>query len=214
MLIYHYRSKVEVPLSEPFTLENLQSTIASSLHIPENEIVVCSIDNKFLTSETEQKISSDMKVIVYDTGKVIMDGLNKEGLCLNKECKLYNKRVIENCGFTSCERVFVGCTGVCPSCTNPMEVLKIYLKNCHYSIIVLSNGKEPIRSTEIDAIDILPEDYDVDFDPTVEYDFKVQNIDCYVCNECHQIIKDDHQCERVHRHSLCRKCSASMYYCL
>lgn len=212
MRIYYNRQILEAPLSGCTPFNTVVTEVSKVVNQPQEKIVLYSINNKPLSSPDCAKINDDFALIVYDMGRVVMDGLNKEGICGNKDCQMYGRYVMENCGFIDCERVFMGCTGKCPLCSNSFEVSKIFLKNCHFSYILLSPGKEPVRSNEIDAVDILPEDYDVHFDPMMEYDFSVQRMDHYVCKVCHREITGDHTCESVHRYSIHNDCNEENYY--
>lgn len=207
MIVYFYNQTYEIPCTQSVDYKTLLSEISNKLEIPSEELVIHDISNQPLNTNDSESFSKDSQVIAYEKGRVILDGFNKEGSCYNKNCHRYSKPVTENCGFVLCERVFVGCTGNCPLCSNPFEVSKIYLKNCHFSYNILTDGKSPIRGNEIDAIDIRPEDYDLDFDSSVEYDFTVQKMDCYVCKVCHRFIAADHDCERVHKRSICNSCA-------
>ena len=208
MIVHFNRFEYSVQLPEEYDPVTLLQLISKEVKLPEESIVLCSFENVMYEDNVIAELKPDSHVIVYEKGKVIQNGLNKEGLCVNESCSMYRKEVVENCGFTSCERIFVGCTGKCPICCGTFEVSKIYLKNCHFSYNIISEGREPMSSKEIDAIGIIPEDYDVDFDPTVEYDFSVQKVDHYICKVCHLSINDeDHNCERVRKYSKCRHCS-------
>ena len=65
----------------------------------------------------------------------------------------------------------------------------------------------PKQTNQIDAENLIPRFDDISSISLSEhYIFDVKPMDEYVCKNCHTEIDHDHQCERVHRKSLCEKC--------
>ena len=79
----------------------------------------------------------------------------------------------------------------------------------------IRNGEQPKQTDQIDAKNLLPLYYDISsISPSEQYDFDVKSMDEYVCKKCFKHIENDHDCERVHRRSLCEDCVSIAKLCV
>lgn len=207
MHIYYYLKELQLDIQSVHSYETLLERLCTLLNAVPGSLVVCKSNNTRLQESEIQDLKEDSALVVYDNGRVLCDGLNKEGVCVNPECKYYRKRVIDNCGFVNSERIFRNCTGKCGFCGARFDVSGIYLKNCHYDMAAIRDDALPKQTNQIDAENLIPRFDDISpISLSEHYIFDVKPMDEYVCKNCHTEIDHDHQCERVHRKSLCEKC--------
>ena len=123
MFFHYYLAAFSYDFEGVLTLDDIVSVICKKLEKSKESIVICDENNSRLSDDILPNLSNDSHVLVYDVGRVLMDGLNKEGRCTNKDCSFFNKVVVENCGFMESERIYFGCCGTCPFCGALFEVL-------------------------------------------------------------------------------------------
>ena len=207
MFFHYYLKVVSFDFEGSFLLDDIGSVVCKKLELPKESIVICDENNSKLSDETVSNLSNDSHVLVYDVGRVLMDGLNKEGRCSNNNCSFFNKIVVENCGFMESERIYFGCCGSCPFCGALFEVLALYLKNCHFDMFIIRDDQTPKETDDIDADKLQPHYFDLMLlSHTERYDFNVKQVGDYVCRRCHSVITDCN-CDRVHKKSICDQCS-------
>ena len=207
MRFYYYLKEYQQELPSVKSYEELLEIISVLVSQPIESLVLCKENNSALKESDISGLDNDSVLVVYSLGRVLCDGLNKEGVCLNPQCRYHNKKVVECCGFVSSARIYHGCTGTCSFCGSRFDVDGIYLKNCHFDMFSIRNGEQPKQTDQIDAKNLLPLYYDISsISPSEQYDFDVKSMDEYVCKKCFKHIENDHDCERVHRRSLCEDC--------
>lgn len=188
-------------------VEKLIDTIAQQLQKPKDTIIVCNEKNSYVTSENITDLSSDSPIVIYDAGRGLSSGMNKEGMCTNPKCTYFNRYVVENVGFPSSERVRHECTFCCPYCGAEIEVTSVIMKDCHYYFYTISGHSSPKATNVIHVSSLKPIIYDIStLSNTEEYDFDVQKQNEYVCTICNKLITEDMDCERVRRKSHCESC--------
>ena len=219
MKIHYYQQTypLEIDISQGFTI--LTEQVSQILGKPTLSIVICNSANKRVTEDNWVELNADSELIVYDVGRAYSSGMNKEGRCTNQSCSYYNQMVVDNVGFPSTERIHHGCMFDCPFCGTQIEVLCVVFINCHFNVYTLSQDQVPKETNLIHASLTNPISYDLTIvDYTEQYDFNVQREDVYICRKCFKKIEHDHDCDRVHKRSLCGSCSlqSSHYakYCL
>ena len=207
MKCYYYTQEFDIDLDPGVGVEKLIDTIAQQLQKPKDTIIVCNEKNSYVTSENITDLSSDSPIVIYDAGRGLSSGMNKEGMCTNPKCTYFNRYVVENVGFPSSERVRHECTFCCPYCGAEIEVTSVIMKDCHYYFYTISGHSSPKATNVIHVSSLKPIIYDIStLSNTEEYDFDVQKQNEYVCTICNKLINEDMDCERVRRKSHCESC--------
>lgn len=208
MFFHYYLTSFSYEFEGTLLFDEIISVVCKNLEKSKDSIVICDENNSTLSSDRLSEISNDSHVLVYDVGRVLMDGLNKEGRCCNKNCSFFNKIIVENCGFMESERIYFGCCGSCPFCGALFEVLALYLKNCHFDMFIIRDDQTPKETDDIDADKLQPHYFDLMLlNHSERYDFNVKQVGDYVCRKCHNVISTDCSCDRVHKKSICDQCS-------
>ena len=208
MYFHFYLTSFSHHFAEGFSFESLVSVVCEQVGKSKEELVLCDERNAKLADDSVSSLTDDSHVLVYEIGRVLMDGLNKEGRCTNENCSFFNKIVVDNCGFIESERIFFGCCGTCPFCGKLFEVLGLYLKNCHFNMFIIRDDCDPKETDDIDASNLEPHYFDLMLLSQDErYDFNVKRVGDYVCRVCHNSISEDCDCDRVRRKSICEDCS-------
>ena len=86
MKCYYYTQEFDIDLDPGVGVEKLIDTIAQQLQKPKDTIIVCNEKNSYVTSENITDLSSDSPIVIYDAGRGLSSGMNKEGMCTNPKC--------------------------------------------------------------------------------------------------------------------------------